>query len=431
MRTSYFLLVCLMTIGFVSCQKEGFVPADGFNPEKMTGSLHVDIGVSLSIHEISRKFKSSQQTEDFKVTVYHEDGTEAVSFESVLVMPDSIKLEIGNYYVEAHSDNNLPAAFENPYYYGVSEVFTIRSNTQESVLVNCQLANTIVSVSYSDNVVSRFTAYATTVSSDLDSLIFSENETRWGYFRPMPLNILVRLSYLQPDSAIGQKILSGQLPDPLPNRHYEILVDASVDGGIAAFQIQLDSAEVPVEVIEIGDVPDLPQTGGLGYGDLIITEIMYNPSALSDTEGEWFELYNHSDQPVNLKNLILGRDDLNRHTIADSIVLPPGEYLVVQRSATATDADGSYVYGSDISLTNTGAVLAVYNEGTESEPGALIFSVNYGGEFFPDGSGASICLNPSMLNATDAATGTSWCVSTTIYSTGDLGTPGTVNDPCL
>ena len=339
--------------------------------------------------------KSLQQTEDFKVTIYTADGTEAMSFESASDMPDTIELETGNYYVEAHSDNNLPAAFENPYYLGVSNVFTINNNIQHSVLVNCELANTIVTVIYSDNVVNSFSDYTATVSSELGSLVFTGNETRMGYFKTLPLEITAELTYLNPDGSDVAKKLSGSIPEPLPNRHYEILIDASIDGGLATFQIQMDSSEVVMELVEITDIPNTPQNGAIGSGELLITEIMPNPSALSDTEGEWFEIYNNSDRVINLQNLILGRDDVNRHTITESIDLSPGSYMVFERTDLATGVSG-YTYGSGILLPNTGAVLSIFNEGTETEPGAMIFSVDYGGTDFSIVSGASTSLSPGF-----------------------------------
>ncbi len=88
------------------------------------------------------------------------------------------------------------------------------------------------------------------------------------------------------------------------------------------------------------------------------------------------------------------------------------------------------MYGSAISLTNTGGVLAVYNSGTEDEPGPLIFSVDYGADGFPAGSGASLCLDPSVSGASAAALPDNWCTSVTPFGTGDLGTPGKENDEC-
>jgi len=199
---------------------------------------------------------------------------------------------------------------------------------------------------------------------------------------------------------------------------------------MASFLISMDTTEALMEIIQLSDSSVDPPVDEIGYGELLITEIMFDPSALTDTYGEWFEIYNNSGQPVNLQNLILSRDTVNIHTIADSIVLLPGAYFVFERNDTATDAANSYTYGSDISLSNTGAVLSIFNKGTEADPGTLIFSVDYGGDNFPSLAGASISLNPTKLNASDAVSGSSWCLSTSVYNTGDLGTPGAINDLC-
>lgn len=425
MKKLILILFFLFPLFIISCHKDEIL-------SKMeTGKLFIDITSAIHVKELSSHLKAAPEIEDFKVTIFQSDGNEVMSFDSTSVRPDTIELPVGDYYVEAHSDNNLPAAFENPYYYGTSEIFTISSNTRHSVPVNCILANTIVSVSYSDELTSGFSDYTTTVWSVLDSLVFSRAEIRMGYFRTLPLEIRVDLSYQKPDGTDVSRSLYGSIPFPLANRRYEIFVDASINEGMAAFQIIMDSSEVVVEVIEITDSPGIPAGGALGYGDLLITEIMYNPTALSDTEGEWLEIYNNSDQSIDLQNLILGRDDANRHTITDPIVLLPGSYAVFERNDTASTAPTSYTYGSDLLLPNTGAVLSIFNEGTESDPGPLIFSVDYGGVNFPEGSGASIILNPNMHNASEAVLGSSWCISTSTYNTGDLGTPGSANDACL
>jgi hypothetical protein len=416
--------VSLTLIFMISCQQEKI------QAQKETGSLHIDLSSAIHVTEMNSQLKAAPLIQDFRVTVYQSDGTEVMSFDSTSVRPDTIELAVGDYYVEAHSDNMLPAAFENPYYFGISEIFTISSNSQHSVLVNCVLANTIVTVVYSEGVINGFSDYTTTVASALDSLVFQRGETRMGYFQTLPLEIRVELVYQKPDGTDVWKTLSGSISSPLANRHYEILVDASILEGMAAFQISMDSTEVQVEVIEVLDMPGILPGGTIGYGELLITEIMYNPDSLSDTEGEWFEIYNTSDQAINLKNLILGRDDSNRHIIADSLELLPGEYFVLERNLTATPASNSYVFGSDILLPNTGAILAIYNEGTETDPGALIFSLDYGGVNFPDGSGASISLNPERYSASEAILGSSWCISTSVYFPGDLGTPGAANDAC-
>ena len=426
MKKQCVFLIFLLAVSLISCQKEE-QDTSGLPVEK--GWLHIDIGLSIEVNELHTTLKSTTQTEDFRVFLYDSGGTLVISYESVLAMPDSIELETGDYYVEAHSDNDLPAAFDNPYYYGISETFSVNSGTSLTVEVNCQLANTMVSVQYSGAVVSNFEDYSTTVSSSEGSLVFERDEGRIGYFKTMPLDISVDLVFQNADGSQSTKTLSGSIADPLPNRHYEIHVDASLDNGVATFQVTLDESPVQVVVVELTEETDVPE-GAVAYGEILITEIMYDPSALSDTEGEWFEIYNNSGRTLNLQNLVLTRDDLNRHVITESIELPPAGYYVFQRTIQATGATNSYVYGSAITLSNTGATLAVYNEGPESAPGSLIFSVNYGESNFPAGSGSSIILDPLNLNATSALSGSFWCVSSSSYSTGDLGTPGSVNDAC-
>lgn len=424
MKNSIYLMVCIMGFSLISCQKED--P----EPKKKTGTLHINIGVLISINDRPTMYKAAPVLDEFNVNIYRADGTEVFTFENVTDMPASIELETGEYYAEAFSDNNLPAEFENPYYYGVTDPFTISSNIQEEVQVNCELANTVVSVVYSDNIVNNFTEYTTTVSSTLGSLVFTGGESRLGYFQTSPLDILAELSYEKPDGTFSSKAVTGSIPEPQANRHYEIKVDASIDEGMAGFQIIMDETAVVVETIDLSDSAPVPQPGAVAYGEIIITEIMANPSALSDTEGEWLEIYNNSDHSISLQNLILERDDANIHTITDVLVLEAGEYYVLSRTETATSASNEYIYGSDITLSNTGAVLSIYNEGSESVPGALIFSLDYGEPDFPEGTGASICLNPNLNNTTDAILGSSWCLSSSVYSTGDTGTPGTINDIC-
>jgi hypothetical protein len=416
-------LAGVITFIVISCQTEEPVPG------KETGRLHIDIGLSIQVNEVSNVLKSTQQTEGFKVIIYNTDGTEVRAFDNLEAMPDTIELEMGEYYVVAHSDNDLPAAFENPFYHGSSDVFSIEAGSFSSVQVTCQLANTIVGVVYSENVETNFSDYTTTVSTSLGSLIFSREETRLGYFHPAPMEILVELVFLQPDGSTGNKILAGDIPDPMANKHYEIQVDASLDNGQATFQILLDESPVEVVAVEITQGPP-PIPGAIAYGELLITEIMYDPTALADTEGEWFEIYNNSGRTLQLQNLVLARDEVNQHTITESIELPPTSYYVFARTEQATGVANEYLYGSDISLSNTGAVLALYNEGPGSLPGSLIFALDYGEASFPAGTGASIVLDPSMLNVSEATSGSSWCTSTSVFSTGDLGSPGLVNDPC-
>ena len=184
-------------------------------------------------------------------------------------------------------------------------------------------------------------------------------------------------------------------------------------------------------------------TGILGFaqnpGDLVITEIMNNPDPVSDTVGEWFEIYNTTGNPIDIVGWTLKDDGTDTYVIISggesgtgTTVVPANGYLVLGRSDDTMTNGGApvdYSYGGSGHTLGNGA-----DEIVLLTPGAVeIARVNYdGGPTFPDLTGASMQLDPGSLNETDNDTGSNWCASTTAYGdgTGSLGTPGAANDAC-
>ena len=419
----YPLAVYVMSLLFIySCKKD-----DDTNTTGEKGSISINVGIDISINDIGKSLKSTYQADSFRVLVFNNTGEVVLGYENAADIPGEIRLDPGEYYVAAHSKNFMPAAFENPYYYGRSENFILANDEHRTVTVSCELANCAVSVVYSDNIKNDFSDYFTTVSIEGGSLTFGRDESRAGYFDLKPLTIEAVLIYSLAGGSTGRKILSGVIDNPQAKKLYEVHLDASVSDGQAAIIINLDES-IEQEIVEINETDTTVNSGPIGYGDLLITEIMYDPSAMSDTEGEWFEIYNNSLTDIDINGMVIRRaSDL--HVIDEEIILSPGEYLVLARSVNATSAP-KHVYGSDITLTNSGAELIIANYGTDGTDGSEIASVNYGAAGFPNTTGASLNLDPSQFNVIDAKSGSSWCRSTVAYDTGDLGTPGNVNPEC-
>jgi hypothetical protein len=410
----------LILTTFLTCTKKGITE------EKPTGFLSLKVGMAVAVFDVHSHLKAANP-DDFIVNIFSDDGELVESFARAADIPENIPLPEGTYYAEAYSDNNLPAAFENDYYYGVSDPFDILAGQTSSISITCKLANIMVSVIYSDNVISGFDDYSTTVSNSGGSLLFAATETRAGYFSEGPLNIEAVLLFDDGSGTMESKILSGIIQGAEAGKHYQILIDAAMEEGEAGIELIVDeSYETELVVIsEEGPV------AGPGTGDLLITEIMYNPAVISDTEGEWIEIYNNSATDYNLLNVIFVRvstDD--RHTIGSDIILSPGDHAVLARTAAAAD-QVDYVYGSSISLPNTGDELQLYTYGSDGTDGDLICRVDYGAVNFNTGlSGVSIQLDPSITDPAEAMDGLNWCESTLSYSADNLGTPGEANTDC-
>ncbi len=162
-------------------------------------------------------------------------------------------------------------------------------------------------------------------------------------------------------------------------------------------------------------------------GDLVITEIMYNPSAVADANGEWIEVYNATGAAIDLNGLEITDNDATPHTIAISVIVPAGGYVVLGINADPGTNGGvsvDYQY-SAIQLSNSGDEVVISCDGT------VIDEVDYDfANGFPDISGASINLDESVLDAAGNDDGANWCASTGAFGDGDFGTPGAANESC-
>ena len=164
-------------------------------------------------------------------------------------------------------------------------------------------------------------------------------------------------------------------------------------------------------------------------GDLLITEIMKDPNAVSDSSGEWFELYNASSDTLELEGLIVYDESSEDWLIETSLQLEAGGYAVMARSSSATIAADLIWSGFQLVNTSDAVILATY--GTDGTDGDVITQVVYDDVDWPDVAGSSLSLDPATLDLSGAADPANWCAGQSAYDTGDLGTPGAENDSCF
>ncbi len=174
-------------------------------------------------------------------------------------------------------------------------------------------------------------------------------------------------------------------------------------------------------------------TGGGGSGgsnaqpgDIVITEIMQNPDAVYDSNGEWFEIYNASDHEIDLNGWIIRDLDTDSHTITSSVIIQPGEYLVLGNNADPNTNGGvneAYQYSGFYLANGADEIQLLLPDGATE-----IDRVQYdGGINWPDPTGASMYFTGTASEDNDD--GSKWAVSTLPWdgSAGDYGTPGYAN----
>jgi len=170
-----------------------------------------------------------------------------------------------------------------------------------------------------------------------------------------------------------------------------------------------------------------------GAGSVIVTEFMKDPSFVSDTTGEWIELYNTGPQAVDVEGWSIsdtGNDFAILANGGNGIVIPAGGYLVLGKSIDPLqngDVPVDVVY-TGFTLSNGADEILL-----AKPSGLLVDGVAYDdGVTFPDLPGRSISLAPDMFDALANDLGANWCASSSPISGNnpDTGTPRKPNDDC-
>ncbi|MDC0479935.1 lamin tail domain-containing protein [Candidatus Marinimicrobia bacterium] len=157
---------------------------------------------------------------------------------------------------------------------------------------------------------------------------------------------------------------------------------------------------------------------------IVITEIMANPSAVSDSYGEWFEIKNTTDMTINLDGWSLTDGGSDEHIISNdssSMNILPGEYFVFGRNGDSA-LNGGYVPNYEYSgflLSNSEDEIIILDSS-----GAIVDEVHYTSSW-NFGNGSSMELHDV---SSDNFESENWFEASITFGSGDFGTPGTFND---
>ncbi len=154
------------------------------------------------------------------------------------------------------------------------------------------------------------------------------------------------------------------------DQEYEI----SIHGISDIFGNRMESVTVSVRYLEFGDVAP---------GQIVINEIMYEPSA--DSDAEFIELLNRTDKNFDLTNWLLG-DSSDETELPTGVLIRENDYLVLTDSQTFAAESNKFIYVPDFqSLNNSGDVITL-----KTPEGAVIDSLYYDAGWGIDAAGISL-----------------------------------------
>ena len=184
------------------------------------------------------------------------------------------------------------------------------------------------------------------------------------------------------------------------------------------------------------DCDGLVDEDWVAVGDVVITELLADAGAVSDSYGEWFELHNVSGRDIDLVGWSFA-DSEGSVVVDRSVVIPAGGYALLADEAVPARNGGlqgvDWVFDYDaMHLNNTGDELRVLMGGT------VIDEITYRPADWPVIEGVSCYLDPGFTDAVSNDSPVPWCATPAQaeydfpgLGLGDYGTPGAPNPPGL
>jgi hypothetical protein len=196
-----------------------------------------------------------------------------------------------------------------------------------------------------------------------------------------------------------------------PTCVYDIeVVDCGLTGEVCVASVGCDAdAEMPVAA-----------------GQLVMSELMVRPLASVPPTGQWLEITNTSDAPLDLNGCELTVDALLTATVDAPLVVG----VAVTRVLGALDVSGAnggvaldWAWGNLLEFPSSAGDVVLTCDDVE------IDRVTYG-VGWPNVLGASMSLSRFHIDGLDNDLATHWCTGTQLYGAGDLGSPGALNLAC-
>lgn len=226
---------------------------------KETGRVSLArMAVSVSNAEQVIESKASVEVGTFTVNIKNEEGAVVSSFKYA-EMPELLALEVGKYTVEAYNAEEQLAAFDAPYFYGVSKEFEVKANEITDVdPIVCKLSNVKVGIFYSDELKKLMgnDVVVTVKVADSEELDFVADETRAGYFKYVEGNKTIVATFS--GTVDGYKVSD-----------YKVLANAVAPGNYHKITFSIKDAPLPPD--ENGQIG----SSGLNM-DATVTRVDFN-----------------------------------------------------------------------------------------------------------------------------------------------------------
>lgn len=206
--------------------------ADTFNPggdSDRQGRLFPSVNLDKSVvtSKSTPKSPASRAAEavtadQMKIRLVRDAGGYEKTWDSLADFPTDELFPVGEYTFSAFYGSEEEQGFNKPYYYGECAV-TVEENKAAQVQLTAQLANSMLTIAYSEAFAAYFTDYKTTVTTALGSLEYAADATEPVYLPAGEVSFAI--SVTKPSGT--KATLTPNAITLLPRHHYTVKFDVN------------------------------------------------------------------------------------------------------------------------------------------------------------------------------------------------------------
>lgn len=244
-------ITCIAALSVLAACTDGI----GWDNEPAKGTGKIALAAELDASVVTaRSSRGAEYTDvqpaDLALRLSHPDGS-ADTWNSIADFPLDQQFKVGKYTLEAYYGDEATEGFESPYFYGKTEL-TVADQKTTAVSLTAQLANSMVTIVYTDAFKDYMESYSAKVHSAGGAYTdYVATETRPVYVKPGDVSIDVE--FVKPNGK-GATIEAARFTAKA-RTHHRVTIDLGGSGaGASTITVSFDET-VATEDVEI-DISD-------------------------------------------------------------------------------------------------------------------------------------------------------------------------------
>lgn len=283
MKISYqAILLSAMAIGLCACSEDAPWSAQGEGGISLRLSASADVKDALPILRGEAPALVAPEASAFSVSLTNLATSEVKTWPTLADFQNQKSFPTGAYTLTAFYGDPDSEGFEKPYFKGEAEIQVLEARNTEAEVI-ATLANSMVSIDYTDRFKDYFKDYGVTVHSEGHSYVeFAKDETRPAFIAPGEVAVSVNLT-----NPSGKSVTLQPAAFPATARyHYHLTFDVnSGTSGDAQLQILFDESltqdDVTIELTDELFSSPAPSVTPNGFTDGQNLELLSGSSASS------------------------------------------------------------------------------------------------------------------------------------------------------